>query len=346
MASSLADQRKRLVAPMAGKPLGLVNPGPNIGPTVQPKPMTGQQPMIQPPMPQLPGTMTRQLPGGLIQPPVPQQPGLPAPNINVRPNINLQPNLPTPGLQPPQEETGPLTTFGPGNDLRDQQINPLASNRLTGTQGMVDAAGRALSGGPSLSDAAATEFRTLLDRNADQRTRGIQETGRGAARLGRVGSGMVTTDLGNLEERLRISEDQAAAGLSADVARGEAGNRRANLAAIMGLEGQQFGQEAGQRGELRTERGYQADTAQNALQNRVQQRLLEESLLNSGYNRELAGADLGLRGAESYSNDAAQSGDATQALLTELARAQAAKRRGTRTVGQPASDAGYDSGYS
>jgi hypothetical protein len=329
-------QRKRSVAPM----VGLVRP-PNTVPR-PPKPV---------------------LPGGVPLPPGPNvglapRPTLPRPSIQppIMPETPGRPPVPPPSIQPPivpgsppnlgpvvQPDTGPLTTFGPGNDLRDQQINPLASNRLTGVQGMVDAAGRAIGGGPSLSDAAAQQFKLLGEQSAEQRQLGIRDIGQGAARLGRIGAGMTTNQLTSLEDLLRTREEQARSGLSADVAQGEAGNRRANLAALTGLEGQQYGQEQGQRGELRGERGYQADTAQNAIQNRVQQRLLEEQLLNSGFGRGLDSANLGLRGSELYSTDAAQSGEATQALLTELGRAAAKKKR--TAAGQPVTDAGYNQGY-
>lgn len=313
LASLRTDLKRPRSAPLVAAPTGVK---PNVS-TVMPKPS--------------------------ITPTTPQQTMLGAATQAAKPNVAPV----RPMIQPtaPPTDTGPITDFGPGNDLRSSQINPLASNRLQQTQSVVDAARGQIGQGPTLSDAARREFDLLGQQSAEQRQLGIRNIGQAAARLGRIGSGMVTTDLGNLEDVLRTREEQARSGLAADVARGEASDRRANLGALSGLEGQLFGQEAGQRGELRTERGYQTDSANQATDRRIQQRLLEEQLLNSGFNRELAGAELGLQGSDLYGQDAAASSDVTAELLAELGRQAAARRR--TGAGSPVSDASYaGAGYS
>jgi len=202
--------------------------------------------------------------------------------------------------------------------LRFNQINPVASDRLKGLQGTVDQNAAQVGQGPSLSDAAATEFKLLGEQSARDRQLGIQDIGRSAAKFGRIGSGRVTTDLGNLEDTLRMREENARRGLSADVAQGEAVNRRANLGATSGLENQIYGQEAGSRGEVRGERGYQSDTAQQALENRIRQKALEESLTQGGFNRDLATSELGLQGAQIQGNTAAGEQQAGGDVLANL----------------------------
>jgi len=263
--------------------------------------------------------------------------------IGLRPPTAGGPNIQPPVPQP--EDDGPITEFGPGNDLRSSQINPLASNRLRGLQTGVDRSAGALSEAPSLRTAALDRYAEIGQGIDEDRRRGIQDIGRANATLGRLGSGMVTGQLGDLEALLQKRSTAAQRGLAGETAFQEAEDRRANVGTLSGLERQLFGQETGQRDELRSERGYQADTANQAVQNRVQQRLLEEQLLNSGFNRNLAGADLGLRGAEQYGDEAAASGDITQQLLAELGRARAGKKR--TSTGTPASDASYaGAGYS
>lgn len=276
-------------SPLESAPTGLPKPPTtSIAPTAPPggPAPQGQAPQIAP-----------MAPGGAGGASLPR-PQLPSPGANVETGVPMPPNIHPPA---PQDQPNPggdfITPFGPGDDLRFQQINPLATERLRQLQSATNTAAGAVGQGPSLSDAAATEFDLLGQQSGEQRTRGLREIGRAGATLGRLGSGMVRTDIGNLEDVLRTREEQARRGLSADVARGESENRRLNLGATAGLEGQVYGQEAGQRGELRGERGYQTDTAQQALDNRIRQRSLEEALLEGQFGREATGAQLGLQGA-------------------------------------------------
>lgn len=207
-------------------------------PMVGVQPIGGQQPVLI---------------GGGNQPTAPTPPPPPAPA-----------GIPLNDLPPGQP--GPLQEFGPGNDLRTTQINPYTGARLGGIQSGNDVLYKSLTEGPSLSDAAAEQYRLLGEQGAEQRQLGVRNIGQAAARLGRLGSGMVTTDLGNLEDVLQTRENQARRGLAADVAYGEAANRRANLGAGQSYEGDVYNQGVGARNEARGERGYQQDLATQAMQ--------------------------------------------------------------------------------
>lgn len=282
--------------PLAGmQPLTGMQPvKPNIAPTVPG--LTGQQPMLPRPnvAPQLPG----------MQPMLPKPQTMPPTGLSVNPGVT-GPNV---GPTPPQETGGPLTDFGPGNDLLSTQVNPTTGERLGGVQSGNDVLYKALTQGPNLQQAALDQFKNIQSQTSEQRQRGIQDIGRSAARLGRLGSGMVTTDLGNLEDTLRSHENQALGDLAYNTATQEAGNNRANLSAGQGYESQLYGQGQNARNEVRTERDYQAQQSQQALQNEIVRRQLQAQ-----YQQYLA--SLGLQGAGLYGDQAAASQGAASSLL-------------------------------
>lgn len=291
-----------------------------------PQPLTGQQPLTPkapmagaPGAPQLPSLTPRPLPG---MPMIgPTSPGLARPGTATT-LAGQQPMLPHPQPQPqglnvtganvgptaPQGQSGPLTNFGPGNDLLSTQVNPTTGERLGGVQSGNDVLYKALTQGPNLQQSALDAFKNIQGKTAEQRQLGIQDIGRSAARLGRLGSGMVTTDLGNLEDTLRSHENQALGDLAYNTATQEAGDRRANLGAGQGYESQVYGQGQNARNEVRTERDYQAQQSQQALQNEIVRRQLQAQ-----YQQYLA--SLGLQGAGLYGDQAAASQGAASSLL-------------------------------
>ena len=219
-------------------------------------------------------------------------------------------------LRPP----GPTQQFGPGNSLIGTQFNPGASERLQGVQGQVDTArGQvaaqapfqdmisedlgALRTGPSRAELASQAFNQIQEGSAPRFQGELRDVGRKAAALGRIGSGVTTSELGDVQLRRERDLDLLRRGLSTDAAGRELedrfqqlgatqgvsgqlfGQAQSRLGQLAGIEGQQFGQEASQRGELRGERGFQTALDQQGIQNRVQQRQLEEALLSGQFGR-------------------------------------------------------------
>lgn len=212
-----------------------------------------------------------------------------------------------PGMMPgggaPQTGGPFITPFGPGNDLRFQQINPAANDRLRGTQSAVDAAAGALSGGPNRQQLAQDLFADYIAQSQpdfDRSLRGI--TQRNAAG-GRLGSGMYGSDLTDAATARTRDLGSFATRLAYDTAGGDIQDRLNNLGALSGLEGQQFGMGAAQRNELRGERGYQQGVAGQAQQDAIGQRLLEDQLLNSQWGRDYQ--RLGLLGSLGYGSNPA-----------------------------------------
>src|SRR5690606_35952778 len=101
---------------------------------------------------------------------------------------------------------------------------------------------RGLSDTPSREAIALERFRNILAESEDARRLGIRDIGRAAAALGRIGSGQVTTDLGNLEARIQETQQRAPRDLAAEAAGLELADRVARLGALRETGGQ-FGAE-------------------------------------------------------------------------------------------------------
>ena len=273
-------------APVAGNPGVFTGPGTtpisqNMNPSqngLYTNPGTPQQTPVAGTGPQVPSGVSNPsggLTGGLT----------PA----VMPGPGLSPM--GPGMNPgaPQAPPNPyMTGFSPGNDLRFRQINPYGNDRLQQTQGAVDAATAALSGGPNRQQMAADLFQSYLQQSSPEFDRMIREITQRNAAGGRLGSGMYGSNL--VDAATQRQRDIAAYGtqLAYDTTAGDIQDRLNNVSALAGLENQQFGQGAAQRNELRGERSYQYGVGQQAQQDAINQRLLEDQLLNSASNRDLS----------------------------------------------------------
>lgn len=210
------------------------------------------------------------------------------------------------GATPPPTPDAGISEFGPGNDLRSSQINPQASDRLTGVQGRTTQGLDSLYTAPDRGQIASSQLDLLTQQSEPAFQRALQDVGRRAGALGRLGAGMTTSDLYDVTASRERALAQARQGLAADSAGQTMSDRLARLNASTGVEGQLYGQESAARNELRGERGYQTDTANQALQNRINERLMQENLLNSEFGRQQARAGLGLQGAQLYGEQANQ----------------------------------------
>lgn len=222
-----------------------------------------------------------------------------------------------------------VTPFSATDNLIGTQINPQANSRLQGTQSAVDSAVQALSGAPSRQDLAQQSYDQLLQSEAQQHAADLRTVGQDAAKFGRIGSGMTTSDLGTVEQRYNQYNAQQRAQLATQAAGQQLGDTTARLGALTGVEGQQFGQGETQANDLRGERGYQYGLSQDAQNAAINQQIVQNQLLNSANSRDLGWA--GLEGQIGYGYNPAgtllagasqQYGQGTQMLGT-LGAAQA-----------------------
>ena len=263
----------------------------------------------------------------------------------IAPSLDVAPVANTPLQGPPP----PTQQFGPESNLISTQFNPVASERLQGVQGQVDTALGALTG-PSRSELASQAFSQIQEASAPRFQSELRDVGRRAAALGRIGSGVTTSELGDARENRERRLDLVRRGLATDAAGRQLEDRFRTLGATQGVAGQLFGQERSSRGELRGERGFQTALDQRGIQNRVQQRQLEESLLQGQFGRDFSQqqlfAGIGFGGgatqnfgnqagrfAQSFGNQANASNQSAAALIGALA----GRGNQTQTFAQPQS---------
>jgi hypothetical protein len=219
---------------------------------------------------------------------------------------------------PPSASAAPAS-FGAQDNLIGREIGPETDPRVArlqdamvaGAEGLgttpydqyVRSQAEALQSGPDRRQIALDTLKLFDEQTADERNRATTQIGRDAARLGRLGSGMVTTDLGNLEERLQTGRNRFMSGLLSDVAGQEQSDRLARLGAFQDLQEGEFGRgqsrvgtladvqnllygqgEAG-RDELRGERAYQRQLSNEARDANIMELELANRLQNDEYAR-------------------------------------------------------------
>lgn len=320
-------------------PEDVATPG-SSGPTGGQPPAPQSQPNVIPPPPPPVGTV----PGGPMV--NPQAPG--AGNTGIVPPSTGGPmvNPPAPGST--GTPTSPVTTGasitpivpGGAGDLRYQNILP-SDPRLGQTQGQVDTARDTLSSTPDRTELAAQALQLLRERTAPQYAADQRAIGQSAAKFGRIGAGMTTNELTDLNLTRERDLDRTSRELANTAAGQTMSDRLARLGALTGIEGQQFGQGQAGRDELRGERGYQNQTDQQARQDEIQRMLLEDQLLNSQFGRDQSRASLlgqlgfgqdptgALMGQGGYYGDMAnQSGAGASDLLQLWAEQQARQPAG------------------
>jgi hypothetical protein len=240
-------------------------------------------------------------------------------------------------------------TFSPytaTDNLRNKQISPLTNPVVSGvTNAAGSAYGGALAGvrstdpnsaeasqaramalgdlqnlgGPDRGQIAEDTLRRLISSTEPEYQKRVQGVGRDAARFGRLGSGVTTTNLGDLaSERDRyIAETSGALASEAadksladrlgvfdarlrgsgqftneDLARGSFGLNRAATESDIGsryadLGDRLYDRDLTERQEYRGERDFQNQMQQQSQQDYINQRTLEEMLLNGEWGRDM-----------------------------------------------------------
>lgn len=202
---------------------------------------------------------------------------------------------PAPQLPPPAD----LSATGGGNGLTSVgQFSP--TSNLIGAQITPGATDRM-----ALAKDYFNQFQEATNPAYEQ---GLRVATQHAAANGRLHSGMLTTDYGNLAESRARDLDLLQRGLLTDATQGSIQDA------------------ANARGELRTERGYQNDQSQQAINNAIQQYILQMQIGNAqsaaGQAGNPAGAILGASGNAQAGAD--QTYAAIAQYLSQLAQQRAA----------------------
>jgi hypothetical protein len=186
-----------------------------------------------------------------------------------------------------------LTPVDPNNDLRGQQIAP--------------------SNGVDRFSIAKSRMSDWLANELPQFQHELRNHIQGGAALGRLGSGMLRTDVGNLD----LAEQQKANAMQRsflqDALEGTIGDARSN------------------RDELRRERDYQTGQQQTAFQQEVIRQQLQEALKSGDFSRAIqllsAGSsgnpgDMAMMLAQLYGNQAGAAGQGAGTLLSGANQSQ------------------------
>lgn len=238
-----------------------------------------------------------------------------------------------------------MSTFGPTQDLRGTTIAPTESGSLQGISAALGAARsaytgggmpawqgvaggsyapgadttgirsaytqamQALANGPDRGQIASGYMSLLNQQNDEANARDMRVIGQNASKFGRIGSGITTTNLGDLGERQAISRDRAGKELSLDAA-SQAMQDKLNVVGALGggfstlggADRADAGVQQSLRNENRGERDAANSYAQNLWNNRRTQYgdLLTEQGNQRGYE---SGLRSELRGERGYQND-------------------------------------------
>lgn len=216
-------------------------------------------------------------------------PGMDA-GLTPQPPVNAMP-LPDPGMsmQPPVQPLGqpaqPGTTpFSADSNLIGSQIGQTDfshSKDLLGQAGGI--AGQGLGASPDRQQLASDSYSALSKLDAAQEGKDIQGVGRRNAAFGRLGSGMVDTDLqdvfgahdlGLANVKAQLAKETAGASLGDQIARGNFDLNRAGALQSLAGSDAQLGQT--NRDELVGERGYQHGLDSEAVNNQFRQHDAEQ----------------------------------------------------------------------
>lgn len=156
-----------------------------------------------------------------------------------------RPGAPSTAVQP-YAGYAAATPFTGANNLLSTQIAPME--------------------GPDRAELAADALRLFEERQGEERQAGIQDIGRSAASLGRIGSGVTTSQLGDLELQLGRERNRMEQALAGDAA------------------GQTLADQLAQRQELRGERGFQSEQERQAMQDYMNFLTLQYGLTGQAAN--------------------------------------------------------------
>jgi hypothetical protein len=201
-----------------------------------------------------------------------------APNINLIPNAGtmLPPSGPAPITSSAPGSVPGASTFGADQNLIQTQIDPAASPRLLGAQGLTDSAVSQALTGPDRFAIAKDKYDTFAA-NADSNfSRKVKDATNAAAAHGQIGSGMLTNEYGDLTERYKLDDNTTRANFLDDALTGTIGDRLSNANLARSNENSIYGQEANARNEVRGERGYQQSLAEQAIAQRIAQNQMEQ----------------------------------------------------------------------
>lgn len=273
----------------------------------------------------------------------PAAPGLPEsappPTGQPTPGVTKLPG----GIQPVIGSTGPMilpkppaptvpgatvtpTVPGTGTDLRNTLITPEPSAGTAKATGLAETAAGNFANAGDLTKVGPQLLKDYIDSTNPQWEAEQRSVGQKAAALGRTGSGITTTELGDLALQRQKDISTKASQLAGTLAPAQAQLLGSQLGGLAGYEGQKTGQDTSNAEQLRGERGYQSGMSQQDLDNLIREISLQDSLKSSETNRNATTAGVNLAGGGILSGQAGQQGQVGSDLLSQLSLEDYLKR--------------------
>ena len=158
-----------------------------------------------------------------------------------------------------------MQTFGPGQNLIGQQLLPGASPDTTAARGAVSSGLAGLGTAPDRATLAGQTYGQLEAQSQPEYEKELRDVGGRAATLGRIGSGVTTSELGDVA----MNRQKYLGNLREQLATQSAGqtmqDRLNQLGAAQGVLGQLSGLDQQSYGNLFGERAYQHGLSREAL---------------------------------------------------------------------------------
>jgi hypothetical protein len=179
----------------------------------------------------------------------------------------------------------PTTGYTAQNNLRNRQINPVASDPTRQAVGFTTRGLNDLYNTPDRGQIAQSTFQRLRSSTEPDFQADLRDVGRNAATFGRLGAGMTTSRLGDVATNRERFLTEESGRLSDEAASRTLDDRLGRFGASAGATQLFEGMDRGRRDELRGERGFQNQMQQQSFQEMMQQRALEEMLLQGEFGR-------------------------------------------------------------
>lgn len=184
------------------------------------------------------------------------------PGLNVTPGPFIGPTVPQGANAPPGS-----TPFGPDSNLIGTQLNTTPAADTAAARGEISSQYGKFAGMPDRRALAEQEYNALATLDNANLGRDIQGAGQRAAQFGKLGSGMVTAETGDIFGQHRDYLAKVKSDLATSTAGQMTQDQLNRLSAAQGVTGQLSGLDDAAYGKNYAERGYQAGESQQAYDN-------------------------------------------------------------------------------
>lgn len=179
--------------------------------------------------------------------------------------------------------TAPIT---PENSLIAKRLPKVGTT--SPYAGMTAQAANALNTGPDRQGMARTALADFDAVSAERQANSFKKVGMNAARLGRIGSGAVTKDLGEVERQIQGDRSRFQNDLVRDLTEKDRADQFSKLSAFANLDRDAYGRGRDEIGDFAKERDYEYGMSRDAVADGYARANFDANQNNTAFNRRLA----------------------------------------------------------